>query len=374
MQFRMAVPATPFGIGLINPGSASWLTRDIATEGDLMSHTRRRLLSTAMLGAASAVTGACSGHRPGPNDTRPLERVTYLTGLGAFGREAFAWVAAAKGCFRDAGLEVTIVPGAAGDENLKKIAAGTAQFGVIDYSGALIRAGKGAFDPFRLVAGLNNQTLIAIMSLVGRGIMIPADLRGKTVAQAEGAVVRTLFPGYARLAGLDPATVHWVEVAATNLPALLASGRVDAIGQFVVGKPAVAAAAKRPVDEVVTLPYSTYMTDPYGNALVTTKQLIDTRPDLVRRFTDALMRGLVYTVANPEESGRILHTAVPATNPDTAAAEVRLLAAYVGGTPVGLFDPAKVSRGIALMQSLGQYPAAYPADKVVWFDAIRKDR
>jgi hypothetical protein len=80
-------------------------------------------------------------------------------------------------------------------------------------------------------------------------------------------------------------------------------------------------------------------------------------------------------VANPEESGRILHQAVPATNPDTAAAgEVRLLANYVGGTPVGLFDPAKVSRGIALMQSPGQYPAAYPADRVVWFDAIRKER
>src|SRR5207248_2520691 len=236
MQFRITVPATPFGIGLINPESASWLTRDTATEGDLMSHTRRRLLSTAMLGAASAVTGACSGHRPGPNEAKPLEKVTYLTGLGAFGREAFAWVAAAKGHFRDAGL------------------------------------------------------------------------RGKTIAQAEGAVVRTLFPGYARLAGIDPNAVHWVEVAATNLPALLASGKVDAIGQFVVGKPAVAAAAKRPVDEVVTLPYSTYMTDPYGNALVTSKHLTDTRPDLVRQFTNALLQGLVYTVANPEEAGRILHT------------------------------------------------------------------
>src|SRR5438067_275823 len=208
-----------------------------------MSHTRRRLLSTAMLGAASAVTGACSGHRPGPNDTMPLDRVTYLTGLGAFGREAFAWVADAKGYFRDAGVQVRIVPGAAGDENLKKIAAGAAaaQFGVVDASGAFIRAGHDGFGPFRLVAALNNQTLIAIMSLLGRGIMIPADLRGKTIAQAEGAVVKTLFPGYARLAGVDPSKVRWVEVAATALPALLASGQVDAIGQFVVGKPAVAA-------------------------------------------------------------------------------------------------------------------------------------
>ena len=344
-----------------------------------MSHTRRRVLSTAMLGAASAVTGACSADRPKPNATRALAKVTYLTGLGAFGREAFAWVADAKGYFRDAGLQVTIVPGAAGDENLKKIAGGAAQFGIIDYSGAVIRAGKRAFDAFRLVAALNNQTLIAIMSLVGRGITIPADLRGKTIAQAEGAVVKTLFPGYARLAGLDPSGVHWTEVAATNLPALLASGKVDAIGQFVVGRPAVAAAAKRPVGDVITLPYSTYMTDPYGNALVTSKQLIDTNPELVKRFTAALIKGLVYAVANPEESGRILHAAVPASNPDTAAAELRLLTNYVGrsasGAPIGVFEPAKVSRGIALMQSLGQFPTAYSVDQVVWFGAIDgKDR
>jgi NitT/TauT family transport system substrate-binding protein len=294
--------------------------------------------------------------------------------LGAFGREAFAWVADAKGYFREVGIQVTIVPGAAGDENLKKIAAGVAQFGVIDYSGAVIRAGRAAFDGFRLVAALNNQTLIAIMSLVGRGIMIPADLKGKTIAQAEGAVIKTLFPGYAKLAGLDPKTVRWVEVAATGLPALLASGQVDGIGQFVVGKPAVAAAAKRPVDEVVTLPYSTYMADPYGNALVTAAKLIDTNPDLVRRFSGALLKGLEYAVANPEESGRILHAAMPASNPDTAAAELRLLNNYVGrspsGAPVGVFEPAKVSRGIALMQSLGQFPSAFPVDRLVWFDAV----
>src|SRR5256885_20536 len=226
-----------------------------------MSHTRRLVLSTAMLGAASAVTGACSADRPKPNATRALAKVTYLTGLGAFGREAFAWVADAKGYFRDAGIQVTIVPGAAGDENLKKIAGGVAQFGVIDYSGAVIRAGRAAFDPFRLVAALNNQTLIAIMSLVGRGIMIPADLRGKTIAQAEGAVIKTLFPGYAKLAGLDPKAVRWVEVAATGLPALLASGQVDAIGQFVVGKPAVAAGAHPPTDDVGPPPDSPCTTD-----------------------------------------------------------------------------------------------------------------
>ncbi len=119
--------------------------------------------------------------------------------------------------------------------------------------------------------------------------------------------------------------------------------------------------------------------DPYGNALVTSKQLIDTNPELVKRFTAALIKGLVYAVANPEESGRILHAAVPASNPDTAAAELRLLTNYVGrsasGAPIGVFEPAKVSRGIALMQSLGQFPTAYSVDQVVWFGAIDgKDR
>ncbi len=285
-------------------------------------YARRRLLGTAGLLTASAATGACSAGKPKPA-ARPstLERITYLTAFGTFGREGYAWVARDKGFFAEAGLQVDIKPGAAGDLNLKTLAAGQAQFAVIDYAGALVRAGTGAFDPFRAVAALTDRTLIALMSLAGYGIQAPLDLKGKAIGQAQGAVIKTLFPAYARMAGLDPDTVRWLEFTPQELPALLASRRVDAIGQFVVGQPAIAKAGGG--RDVVVLPYSNYLGDLYGNVLVTR------------------------------------------TDP---AAELTLLGAYVGADP-GRFDAPKVRRGIALLQGLGLFARGFDPEQLVAFDA-----
>ena len=329
-------------------------------------YVRRRLLGTAGLVAASAVTGACSAGRPKPAlQPSTRDKITYLTAFGSFGREGYAWVARDKGFFAEAGLEVDIKPGAAGDLNLKTLAAGQAQFTVIDYSGALVRAGNGSFGDFRCVAALTSRTLIALMSLAGYGIQAPADLKGKTIGQAQGAVIKTLFPAYARLAGVDPDTVKWLEFTPQELPALLASRRVDAIGQFVVGQPAIAKAAGG--RDVVVLPYSNFLGDLYGNVLVTRTDLLNTRPELVQRFTGALLRGLDYAVAHPEEAGQILHKAVPTTDAVTAAAELILLRAYVGTQP-GRFDAPKVRRGIALLQGLGLFSSGFDPEQLVSFD------
>src|SRR6266511_3457897 len=269
-------------------------------ERESFMYVRRRLLGTAGLVAASAVTGPCSAGRPKPAlQPSTRDKITYLTAFGSFGREGYAWVARDKGFFAEAGLEVDIKPGAAGDLNLKTLAAGQAQFTVIDYSGALVRAGNGSFGDFRCVAALTSRTLIALMSLAGYGIQAPADLKGKTIGQAQGAVIKTLFPAYARLAGVDPDTVKWLEFTPQELPALLG--------------------------------------------------------------------GLDYAVAHPEEAGQILHKAVPTTDAVTAAAELILLRAYVGTQP-GRFNAPKVRRGIALLQGLGLFSSGFDPEQLVSFD------
>jgi NitT/TauT family transport system substrate-binding protein len=83
--------------------------------------SRRSALMTAAAVAATPVTSpvlaGCGSGSPPPRQ-QTARPVTYLTGFGTFGREGYAWVAGAKGYFRDAGLRVNILPGAAGDANL----------------------------------------------------------------------------------------------------------------------------------------------------------------------------------------------------------------------------------------------------------------
>ncbi|HEX6500340.1 MAG TPA: ABC transporter substrate-binding protein [Micromonosporaceae bacterium] len=337
--------------------------------------TRRRLLA-ALTGAAGLTIAGCSssGRTTKVASTGPKRDVTALTAFGSFGRESFFWVAKERGFFDAEGLNVTIQPGAAGDSNTKLLTAGKAQFAEVDYTGALIRAANDQSD-VKILAALTQTTLIAMMSVEGRGISAPRDLAGKTLAVATGSVPKTLFPAYAQLAGFDAGSVHWLETTPQQLPALLASGKVDAIGQFVVGAPAIRAATHK---EPVLLPYSKYVTDLYGNVLVATNDLIQKDPDLVKRFTRALLNGLQYAVDHPDEAGRILHSAVATQNPDVAAAEVRLLGPYVSadlnGRPVGSLETSKVVRSFAILRGVGLVNTALPPDQVVYFDAVSAAR
>jgi NitT/TauT family transport system substrate-binding protein len=344
------------------------------------SRLARAVLATLMV--ALLLAGCSSAGHPAAR--RHLDRVTVLTGFGVFGREAAPWVASAKGYFAKQGIQVKIEPGKAGQANLKELSAGQAQFAAIDFSGAILYVGTGKFGDFRAVAAIQQRTIIAIMTVPGRGISTPRDLAGKRIGVLTGAVPRTLFPAYAKLAGIDPASVRWLQTSdPAQLNLWLATGQVDAIGQFVVGSPAVAAAAHIDVKKVITLPYGNFVSDAYGNVLVTPTKLIKANRGLVQRFTTAYLQGLAYEVAHPDEAGQILQRANPTTLAVTAAAELRLMGPYVtvNNSPVGLFSPQRVGQAIALEEGLGLIPVGsvgatssadtMPGDKVVDYSFVK---
>jgi NitT/TauT family transport system substrate-binding protein len=198
--------------------------------------------------AATAISAAGCGKSasttdPKGNTNKASDKVTYVTAFGAVGRDAFAWVAQEKGFFTEAGLEVTIQLGAAVDQNLSALAAGQAQFAALDFTGAMIQAGNGKFKDFRAIAAIHQQTLVSIVSIEGSKVAQPKDLEGKKVGAATGSVNQLLFPAYARLAGVDPHKVTFVNVPPPQLPALLASSQVDALSTFLIGRGGIEKAA-----------------------------------------------------------------------------------------------------------------------------------
>ena len=99
---------------------------------------------TRVLGAAAAastlvlVAGCTSGGDDSSEAPKALEKVTYLTGAGVQGREAYIYVASEKGYFRDAGLDVEVKPGNGTEQNLKLLQGGQADFATVDITAALI--------------------------------------------------------------------------------------------------------------------------------------------------------------------------------------------------------------------------------------------
>jgi NitT/TauT family transport system substrate-binding protein len=312
------------------------------------------VLITALV---TAVLAGCSTAPGGP----ARDKVGYLTSFNTFGRDAYAYVAQEKGYFGEAGLDVTITPGTATVDVLKLVAGGRAEFGVGDFTGTVITVAKEKL-PVTAVAMVHQKSLAAIVTLAEKGITRPADLVGRQIADQAGSTNQLMFPAYAKAAGIDPGAVRFVPAQPPALPQLLASGQVDGIGQFVVGTPLIEKAAQG--RKAVVLPYSDVLPGLYGNALVTSKDLAARNPTLVRRFRDALVKGLLYSIDHPDETGQILRKYQPTQDPVVAASEVRLMAPYV--RPAGVVDESRVSATIQLLTAANAIPAGSvaPADVV----------
>ena len=335
-----------------------------------------RRLGIGVTALALVAAGGCGsdddGGASGGGDQAALEKVTYLTGVGVQGRESYVYVAQEKGFFREAGFEVEVKPGAGTVPNLKLLQGGQADFAVLDITGALIEYGRGNFKDFTIISALQQRNLACLMALEGSGVAGPKDLEGKRIAYIPGGVVRTLFDTYAKLAGFDASTVTWVNMPFQAMPAGLASKRIDVATQFVVGKGFVESVGKR---KAVVLPYSDYLVDLYGNGVAVTSKDAKADPDRVRRFNEAILKGLAYAIEHPQEAGTIYAKFQKAQPPKAAGGEMALMAPYVksgGSGGVGALDQNRVARNIAILQGAGTIPNSFQPEDVVSFDYLPK--
>jgi NitT/TauT family transport system substrate-binding protein len=342
----------------------------------VQNRTFTRGILAAALAGALAVAAGCSGD----DGDSSLEKITYLTSFGTFGRDSYVYLAQEKGYFRDAGFDVEIKAGNGSLEGIK-VVAGQAQFTPIDLTGGLLAAGgqggAAKVTGFTAVAAIQQDTMAAIMTLDGKGISLPKDLEGKTIADTPGSVVRNLFPTYAKIAGVDDKKVTFVNGSAATLFSTLSQDKADAIGQFVVGKPTIEGIeAKGKKRQAVLLPYGDALPDLYGNALITSSAYAKDNPDKVKSFTQALLKGLGESIARPEEAASALKKSVATADEASAKAELTLMKPYVmpekSGTAIGALDAERVGRSIAILQGSGQIAAGLTPDQVVSFDLAPK--
>lgn len=334
-----------------------------------------RVLAALLATCVAVVASGCSssdkdGDKAAASGGTTTTKVTYVTAFGAVGRDAFVWVAAEKGYFKDAGIEVEIQKGAGNVQNLTMLKSDQAQFAALDYTGAVIQAGTGKFKEWKAVAAVHQQTLVSVMTTADTGIKTPADLKGKTLAAGAGSVSQLLFPAYAKLAGIDPATVKIQGAQPTALNGLMAQRKVDGLSTFLLSKKALETASKK---EVVVLPYSTYLGDLYGNAIITKPSLISSNPDLVKRFTTAALKGLQYSIDHPDEAAAILNKAEPTSAVPAAIGEIQAMKPYVsppGGAPIGSLDQNRVAKSIAILQAAGLMPAGLTPTDVADFSVV----
>ena len=160
-----------------------------------------------------------------------------MTDYGLYGRHAYFFVAIEKGYYKRADLEVEIVRSQGSANTIKQVANGTAQVGFADAFAVVL--GR-ANDEHSGQARRHDLPEAAARRLSCSRIPASQNQRifeGKTLADTAFSSVPKLFATYAKAAGIDAAKVKWVAANSDALPGMLTIGRVDGIGQFIVGEP-----------------------------------------------------------------------------------------------------------------------------------------
>jgi NitT/TauT family transport system substrate-binding protein len=217
------------------------------------------------------------------------------------GYHAPFYVAEQKGWYRDAGLDVTIRPGRGTADSIKNVGSGSAQFGFPDFGATAKAVAEGI--PITAVASYLQNVPGGIVSFASKPVREPKDLSGKSLAVASFGATVILLPAFLKRNHVDPGTVQRIEYNMGAMVPSFLTGKVDATIGFYFGEYLAAATETKGTGrEVLFMRYSDFGIQAYGNGLVVNNDFMRAKPDAVRAFVQATMKGIRYTVDHVDEA------------------------------------------------------------------------
>jgi NitT/TauT family transport system substrate-binding protein len=260
------------------------------------------LLASALLVASAA---ACSKPAPAPSTPSTPDKVT--AGVIAILDVAPIYLGKQKGFFANHNIDLTLKPAQGGAAIVTAVVGGDEQFGFSNVVSLLLARSQNV--PIKAVANGNNSTGSPSADFGGLVVKDPnihsaRDLVGKKVAtNTLKNIVDTSVKTIVAKDGGDPTKVSFVELAFPDMAGALDKGNVDGI--FVV-EPFLSAAKAKGWKVIGS--YADVDPNLCVALYFTSTKLIGEKPDLVKRFTDAMKESLAYAQSHPDEARAILTT------------------------------------------------------------------
>jgi NitT/TauT family transport system substrate-binding protein len=231
---------------------------------------------------------------------------------------------AAKGYFRQEGLDVTLDAGIGAASTIGRVAAGQHDRGCADLAALMEIHANHPGGPGKPVAVMivHSNTAAAVLALKRSGIRAPADLGGKRLGGAAADPGHRAWPLFARANAIDP--VAWSPLEAAQSEALLLRGELDAItGTAYSALPGLEARGAR-AEDVVLLPYAQYGVKLYGQAIIASDEFVRRKPEAVRALLRAFARGMRDVVADPRAAVALVQARDPSLDAERELRRLRL--------------------------------------------------
>lgn len=218
------------------------------------------------------------------------------------GPAAFFLVPAAKGYFRDAGLNVSIDAGNGSGGTVTRVASGTYDMGFADMAALMEFHANNPDAPNKPVAVMMvyNNTPAAVLALKKSGIAKPSDLSGKKLGAPVFDAGRKAFPIFEKANQVS--NVTWTSMDPPLRETMLVRGDIDAITGFSFTSLLNLEARGVKPEDVVVMPYADHGVKLYGNVIIASPKLLKENPTAVRAFLAAFAKGAKDVMANPTAS------------------------------------------------------------------------
>jgi ABC-type nitrate/sulfonate/bicarbonate transport system substrate-binding protein len=275
----------------------------------------RRLLCVTLAVLSVAALASCAAPQPTPTPQptqAPTRAILSLDWVPNTNHTGF-YVALEKGWYQEEGIDLEIQIPSDPAAALKQVAYGNTEFGVSFQEEVTIARSNGI--PVVSLAAIIQHNTSAFASLAGTGIRRAKDIEGKRYASYGLPIERPILGQLMACDGGDISKVEFIDVGFDAFPALIAK-RVDLAWIFLAWDGVQAEIMGVELDNLPL--YGSCVPDYYTPLIIAGETTIDNKPDLVRRFVAATVRGYEYAIAHPEECAEILLRASPETEPELA--------------------------------------------------------
>src|SRR5499427_8672810 len=225
------------------------------------------------------------------------ESITYLFPappmLPAFGP---IQLAKGKGYFAEAGLDVNFAVGRGGVDVAKQVGAGNAPIGGIVADAPIMVRGNGV--PIKMVAVFGGKGFMQLVVREDSGIEKPAALKGKTITvmSFQDTTFYALL-GLLASAGLTQNDVDVQSAGPTGVWEFVATGKSVGMAGVPDWIPPVQAAGVK----VKVIPSDEYFPH-MAQGIAGSDQIIKDRPEMVRKFVHAALRGMKDIMDDPDKA------------------------------------------------------------------------
>ena len=292
-----------------------------------------RKIVLLMLGMAIALS-AC-GRSEVQNEAGALTKISLPLGYIPNIQFAPLYVAVEKGYFREAGFEVEFDYKRETD-GVALVGAGELPFAVVSGEQVLLARVQGL--PVTYVAAWYQQYPVSVVAKSEAGVLIPQDLKGRKIGLP--GLFGANYIGLRALLNAGKLTEADVTLDSIgfNQVETMAAGTQDIVVGYTANEPIQLRSRGIPVTEIRVADYVQLA----ANGILTSEKFLAENPDMVRAFVGAFIKGMEYSIANPEDAYALSEPHIPNFADLDANVQKQILATSIEqwhGERLGYSDP-----------------------------------